>query len=204
MPHVPSMMAGVGAAAPRSGTSSRGRATEDPGGRRQAAVRGQDIGLRVFPSSAIARSEASLGVSRPSDFPELRRCTSWTSIPAARHRSPSTRATGPRRFRSARAEGSYVYCVRIEAGGAIGPHEAGFGPLFLVAVGSGWVSRGHGVRWARSGWGKARSSGGGGACGGERDRDYADHGADGGRGGGGGARVGARDSVWGVGRWEGG
>jgi quercetin dioxygenase-like cupin family protein len=34
----------------------------------------------------------------------------------------------------------HVYCVRIEAGGSIGAHEAGFSQLFLVVAGSGWVS----------------------------------------------------------------
>ena len=43
-----------------------------------------------------------------------------------------------------RGEG-HVYCVRIEPGGAIGPHEAGFGQLFLVVAGSGWVSGSDGV-----------------------------------------------------------
>jgi quercetin dioxygenase-like cupin family protein len=44
-----------------------------------------------------------------------------------------------------RGEG-HVYCIRIEPGGAIGPHEASFGQLFLVVAGSGWVSGGDGAR----------------------------------------------------------
>jgi quercetin dioxygenase-like cupin family protein len=44
-----------------------------------------------------------------------------------------------------RGEG-HVYCVRIEPGGVIGPHEAGFGQLFLVVAGSGWVSGRDGVQ----------------------------------------------------------
>ena len=52
-----------------------------------------------------------------------------------------------------RGEG-HVYCVRIEPGGTIGPHEAGFGQLFLVVAGSGWVSGGDGVpRPLGVGWG---------------------------------------------------
>lgn len=43
-----------------------------------------------------------------------------------------------------RGEGR-VYCIRIDPGGAIGPHEAAFGQLFLVVAGSGWVSGGDGV-----------------------------------------------------------
>jgi quercetin dioxygenase-like cupin family protein len=43
-----------------------------------------------------------------------------------------------------RGEG-HVYCVRFAPGGAIGPHEATFGQLFLVVAGSGWVSGGDGV-----------------------------------------------------------
>lgn len=44
-----------------------------------------------------------------------------------------------------RGEG-HVYCVRVDPGGAIGPHEAGFGQLFLVVAGSGWVSGPDGVQ----------------------------------------------------------
>ena len=44
-----------------------------------------------------------------------------------------------------RGEG-HVYRIRIAPGGAIGPHEAGFGQLFLVIDGSGWISGGNGVR----------------------------------------------------------
>jgi quercetin dioxygenase-like cupin family protein len=44
-----------------------------------------------------------------------------------------------------RGEG-HVYCIRIEPGGFIGPHEAGFGQLFLVVAGSGWVSGADGVQ----------------------------------------------------------
>jgi quercetin dioxygenase-like cupin family protein len=43
-----------------------------------------------------------------------------------------------------RGEG-HIYCIRIEPGGVIGPHEAGFGQLFLVVAGSGWVSGADGV-----------------------------------------------------------
>ena len=39
----------------------------------------------------------------------------------------------------------HVYCIRFAPGGAIGPHEANFGQLFLVLAGSGWVSGGDGV-----------------------------------------------------------
>jgi quercetin dioxygenase-like cupin family protein len=44
-----------------------------------------------------------------------------------------------------RGEG-HVYCIRIDPGGVIGPHEAGFGQLFLAVAGSGWVSAADGVR----------------------------------------------------------
>ena len=44
-----------------------------------------------------------------------------------------------------RGEG-HVYCIRIEPGGAIGPHEASFGQLFLVVAGSGWISGSDGVQ----------------------------------------------------------
>lgn len=45
-----------------------------------------------------------------------------------------------------RGEG-HVYRIRIEPGGAIGPHEAGFDQLFLVVTGSGWISGCDGVRY---------------------------------------------------------
>lgn len=45
-----------------------------------------------------------------------------------------------------RGEG-HVYRIRIEPGGAIGPHAAGFGQLFLVVGGSGWISGGDAVRY---------------------------------------------------------
>jgi len=35
---------------------------------------------------------------------------------------------------------SHVYCLRFEAGGEIGPHEAGFDQLLLVVEGSGWAA----------------------------------------------------------------
>ena len=34
----------------------------------------------------------------------------------------------------------HIYWIRIDPGGVIGRHEAGFGQLFLVVDGSGWVS----------------------------------------------------------------
>jgi quercetin dioxygenase-like cupin family protein len=40
------------------------------------------------------------------------------------------------------------WCVRIEPGGEIGRHEAGFGQLFLVVEGSGWAEGGDGKRVA--------------------------------------------------------
>jgi quercetin dioxygenase-like cupin family protein len=43
-----------------------------------------------------------------------------------------------------RGEG-HIYCIRIEPGGVVGPHEAGYGQLFLAVAGSGWVSGGDGV-----------------------------------------------------------
>jgi quercetin dioxygenase-like cupin family protein len=39
----------------------------------------------------------------------------------------------------------HVYSIRFAPGGAIGPHEATFGQLFLVVAGSGWVSGGDGT-----------------------------------------------------------
>jgi quercetin dioxygenase-like cupin family protein len=34
---------------------------------------------------------------------------------------------------------AHVHVVRIHAGGAIGPHEAGFEQLFVVLAGAGWL-----------------------------------------------------------------
>jgi quercetin dioxygenase-like cupin family protein len=47
------------------------------------------------------------------------------------------------------ADGSgeaHFWYVRIEPGGRIGRHEAGFGQLFLVLEGSGWAAGGDGKR----------------------------------------------------------
>ena len=41
---------------------------------------------------------------------------------------------------------AHVYCVRFGAGGSIGPHPTGFGQLFLVVEGRGWVEGGDGAR----------------------------------------------------------
>lgn len=35
---------------------------------------------------------------------------------------------------------AHIHAVQIEAGGLIGPHEAGFGQLFLVVSGVGWAA----------------------------------------------------------------
>src|SRR5262249_37893214 len=34
---------------------------------------------------------------------------------------------------------AHVYCLRFDPGGMIGEHPAGFGQLFLITEGSGWV-----------------------------------------------------------------
>ena len=47
------------------------------------------------------------------------------------------------------AEGAgeaHAYAVFVEAGGEIGPHEAGFGQIFFAASGNGWVAGNDGVR----------------------------------------------------------
>jgi quercetin dioxygenase-like cupin family protein len=41
---------------------------------------------------------------------------------------------------------AHIYCVRFEPGGEIGQHPTGFGQLFLVVAGTGWVSGQNGVR----------------------------------------------------------
>ena len=41
---------------------------------------------------------------------------------------------------------AHVHVQHFEPGGVIGPHEAGFGQLFLAASGDGWVAGGDGVR----------------------------------------------------------
>lgn len=35
---------------------------------------------------------------------------------------------------------AHIYCVRMEAGGMIGPHPAGYDQIFLVVAGSGWAA----------------------------------------------------------------
>ena len=41
---------------------------------------------------------------------------------------------------------AHVHCVRFEPGGRIGEHEAGFGQLFLVLEGRGWIAGADGRR----------------------------------------------------------
>ena len=41
---------------------------------------------------------------------------------------------------------AHVYVVYFEPGGEIGPHEAGFGQLFVALSGDGWVAGGAGER----------------------------------------------------------
>src|SRR5690349_16732024 len=41
---------------------------------------------------------------------------------------------------------AHVYAVHFAAGGEIGPHPAGFGQLFLVVAGEGWIADGSGIR----------------------------------------------------------
>ena len=41
---------------------------------------------------------------------------------------------------------AHVYVVRFEAGGDIGAHDTGFGQLFIVVDGAGWVSGADDVR----------------------------------------------------------
>jgi quercetin dioxygenase-like cupin family protein len=41
---------------------------------------------------------------------------------------------------------SHLHVVRIEAGGMIGPHMAGFGQLFQVISGTGWAAGSDGMR----------------------------------------------------------
>jgi quercetin dioxygenase-like cupin family protein len=41
---------------------------------------------------------------------------------------------------------AHAYVVYFELGGEIGPHEAGYGQLFVAVAGEGWVAGGDGVR----------------------------------------------------------
>src|SRR5262245_9938620 len=41
---------------------------------------------------------------------------------------------------------AHAYLLQFEAGGAIGRHEAGYGQLFIVLDGEGWVSGYDGLR----------------------------------------------------------
>ena len=41
---------------------------------------------------------------------------------------------------------AHVYAMHFAAGGEIGPHPAGFGQLFVVVAGAGWVAAADGVR----------------------------------------------------------
>ena len=41
---------------------------------------------------------------------------------------------------------AHFHVLRIEPGGAIGPHQAGFGQLFMILGGRGWVAGEDGIR----------------------------------------------------------
>jgi quercetin dioxygenase-like cupin family protein len=43
---------------------------------------------------------------------------------------------------------AHAYVLEFEPGGTIGPHEAGFGQLFVALSGSGWVAGADGERVA--------------------------------------------------------
>jgi quercetin dioxygenase-like cupin family protein len=43
---------------------------------------------------------------------------------------------------------AHTYVLYFEPGGEIGPHEAGYGQLFVALSGEGWVAGGDGVRHA--------------------------------------------------------
>ena len=43
---------------------------------------------------------------------------------------------------------AHAYVLYFEAGGEIGPHEAGFGQLFFALFGDGWVAGSDGVHQA--------------------------------------------------------
>ena len=43
---------------------------------------------------------------------------------------------------------AHAYVIYFEPGGVIGPHEAGFGQIFLALAGSGWVAGGYDQRIA--------------------------------------------------------
>jgi quercetin dioxygenase-like cupin family protein len=68
---------------------------------------------------------------------------------ASRHEKVSTyESHGTSAVRLAHGHGeAHAYLLQFEAGGAIGRHEAGYGQLFVVLTGRGWVS-GHDGRRA--------------------------------------------------------
>src|SRR6476469_1405843 len=81
---------------------------------------------------------------------QLHDCTPGLAAPISDYESHEAYALP---LADGRGEG-HVYCIRIEPGGAIRPHEASFGQLFLVVAGSGWVSGSDGVQRALGvGWG---------------------------------------------------
>ena len=65
------------------------------------------------------------------------------------HETPITVYDSYRAYALPLGEGrgeAHAYCIRIEPGGIIGSHQAGFGQFFLVVAGSGWVSGSDGVQ----------------------------------------------------------
>ena len=60
-------------------------------------------------------------------------------------RRASRRAASAARLADGYGE-AHAYALRFDPGGAIGRHEAGYGQLFIVLVGQGWVAGDDGVR----------------------------------------------------------
>jgi quercetin dioxygenase-like cupin family protein len=57
--------------------------------------------------------------------------------------------TGTSSVKLAAGDGeAHTYVLFFEPGGEIGPHEAGYGQLFVALSGEGWVAGGDGVRHA--------------------------------------------------------
>lgn len=75
---------------------------------------------------------------------EILRFNSGAADPIRARPYPVTRASSVKLADGAGE--AHVHVVFLEAGGEIGPHEAGFAQIFFAASGSGWVAGKDGAR----------------------------------------------------------
>ena len=100
----------------------------------------------VLAPGAAGGARERIGVAWGRPITTSSPCAFWISLPVMRPQLRCTTAPERMRFLWVRDAGRHSHCIRIEPGGVIGSHEAGFGQFFLVIAGSGWVSGSDGIQ----------------------------------------------------------